>query len=69
MLFLTGTRDALNDLALFRPVVKKLGNHATLHLLDTADHSYKTLKKTRESSEDIFVEMARMAREWASTLK
>ncbi|MCC6452602.1 MAG: alpha/beta hydrolase, partial [Acidobacteria bacterium] len=41
MLFLTGTRDALNDLELFRPVIQKLGGHATLHLLDTADHSYK----------------------------
>ena len=64
MLFLSGTRDALNDLALFRPVIKKLGNHATLHLLDTADHGYKILKKTRQSDEDVFVEMARAAREW-----
>ena len=65
MLFLSGTRDALNDLALFRPVIKKLGTLATLHLLDTADHSYKILKKSRESSEDVFAEMARVTREWA----
>ena len=67
MLFLSGTRDALNDLKLFRPVVKKLGTHATLHLLDTADHSYKILKKSRESSEDVFAEMARVTRGWART--
>jgi len=60
MLFLSGTRDALNDLDLFRPVIKKLGQHATLHLLDTADHSYKVLKKMRTSTEDIFTEMARV---------
>lgn len=66
MLFLTGTRDALNDLELFRPVVKKLGKRATLHLLDTADHGYKVLKKTRGSAEDVFVEMARLVREWAN---
>jgi len=65
MLFLSGTRDALNDLALFRPLVKKLGKRATLHLLDTADHGYKILKKTRKSDEDVFVEMARVVREWA----
>ena len=65
MLFLSGTRDALNDLALFRPVIKKLGDRATLHLLDTADHGYKTLKKTRQSDEDVFAEMARVASEWA----
>lgn len=64
MLFLSGTRDALNDLALFRPVIKKLGDHATLHLLDTADHGYKILKKTRNSDEDVFVEMARVVRSW-----
>jgi len=64
MLFLTGTRDALNDLALFRPVVKKLGSNATLHLIDTADHSYKVLKKTRTSPEDVFDEMARVTANW-----
>jgi len=63
-LFFTGTRDALNDLELFQPVVRKLGKLATLHLLETADHSYKVLKKARTSSEDVFVEMARVLREW-----
>lgn len=69
MLFLTGTRDALNDLDLFHPLIKKLENRATLHLLDTADHSYKTLKKTRASDEDVFAEMARVGGEWAARLK
>jgi predicted alpha/beta-hydrolase family hydrolase len=64
MLFLTGTRDALNYLELFRPIIRRLGKPATLHLLDTADHSYKILKKTRASAEDVFSEMARTAREW-----
>ena len=68
MLFLSGTRDALNDLTLFRPVIKKLGTRATLHLLDTADHSYKILKKSRESNEDVFAEMARVTRDWAHSL-
>ncbi len=69
MLFLSGTRDALAELELLRPVVKKLGKPASLHLLDTADHSYKVLKKTRKSDEDVFVEIARAVREWASALK
>lgn len=64
MLFLSGTRDALNDHTLFRPVVKKLGKLATLHPLDTADHGYKILKKSRTSDEDVFAEMARVLREW-----
>lgn len=64
MLFLSGTRDALASLELLEPVVETLGGRASLHLLDTADHSYKILKRTRESKEDIFVEMARVVREW-----
>ncbi len=68
MLFLTGTRDALNDLALFRPVIKKLERRATLHLLETADHSYKVLKKTRTSTEDVFAEIARTVSVWACSL-
>jgi predicted alpha/beta-hydrolase family hydrolase len=64
MLFLTGTRDALNDLTLFRPVIKKLGQKAALHLIDTGDHSYKILKRTRTSSEDVFDEMARVTADW-----
>jgi predicted alpha/beta-hydrolase family hydrolase len=66
MLFLTGTRDKLADLDLLVPLIERLDG-ATLHLLDTADHSYKVLKRKRESKEDIFDEMARVVKEWAST--
>ena len=69
MLFLSGTRDALAELDLLQPVVKGLGSRATLHLLDTADHSFKILKRTRKSDEDVFVEIARTVREWVSGLQ
>ena len=68
MLFLSGTRDDLAHLDLLEPVCKKLGKRATLHLLDTADHGFRTLKRSRKSEEDVFVEMARVGREWAGTL-
>ncbi len=64
MLFLSGSRDELATLDLFEPVIRQLGERATLHLLDTANHGYKVLKKTRTSSEDVFDEIARTAREW-----
>ena len=64
MLFLSGTRDELATLDLLGPTIQKLGKRATLHLLDTANHSYKILKKTRQSTEDVFAEMARVTREW-----
>jgi len=68
LLFLSGSRDPLANLDLLRPVCEKF-DQATLHVLDTADHGYKVLKKTRTSPEDVFVEMARVVRDWASTLK
>jgi predicted alpha/beta-hydrolase family hydrolase len=68
MLFLSGTRDGLAELDLLKPTVKKLGKRATLHLIDTADHSFKVLKRARKSSEEVFVEMARVVREWVSKI-
>ncbi len=69
MLFLSGTRDELASLDLLRPVCKGLGPRATLHLLDTADHGFRTLKRSRASEEDVFAEMARVVREWASRVE
>lgn len=60
MLFLSGTRDALAARDLLEPLVASLPT-AELHWLDTADHGYKTLKRERQSAEDVFDEMARVA--------
>jgi predicted alpha/beta-hydrolase family hydrolase len=68
MLFLTGTRDELANLDLMQPVCKKLGRRATLHVVDTADHGYKVLKRSRASTEDVFAEMARVVQTWATGL-
>ena len=68
MLFLSGTRDELATLDLLEPVIKELGKTATLHLIETANHSYKVLKKTRTSTEDVFTEMARVTRDWTVTM-
>jgi hypothetical protein len=68
MLFLSNTRDDLADMDL-QSVCKRLGKRATLHCLDTADHGFRTLKRSRKTEEDVFVEMARIVREWTSRLK
>ncbi len=68
MLFLSGTRDKLAELDLLEPVCSKLGHNATLHLLDTADHSFKVLKRSRNTDEDVFVEMAKAIRQWVTQL-
>ena len=69
MLFLSGTRDEMASLDLLQPVCKKLGKRVTLHLLDTADHGFRILKRSRKSDEDVFVEMARSIKEWAGSLR
>lgn len=69
MLFLSGDRDELATLDLLRPAIKKLGKQATLHFIETANHSYKILKKSRISDEDVFAEMARITREWTAKIK
>jgi predicted alpha/beta-hydrolase family hydrolase len=68
MLFLSGTRDALAELDLLEPTVEGLGRKAMLHLVETADHSFKILKRTRQSTEDVFTELARITAEWAADL-
>lgn len=68
MLFLSGTRDKLGELDLLQPTCEQIGDKATLHLLDTADHGFKILKRSRNTDEDVFVEMARVINEWVSAL-
>jgi hypothetical protein len=62
MLFLQGTRDALADLTLLRPVVTRLGKRATLETFEDADHSFHVPARTgrkdaevREGLLEIFV--------------
>lgn len=68
MLFLSGTRDELGYLDLLEPVVRDLGKRGKLHLLDTADHSFKIQKTKRESNEDVFDEIGRVVSEWSKKL-
>jgi len=50
MLFVTGSKDALGDLDLLRPIVAGLGDRATLHIVEHADHSFKTAVKSGRTS-------------------
>jgi predicted alpha/beta-hydrolase family hydrolase len=49
MLFVSGSRDALAELELLRPVVAGLGARATLHVVDGADHSFRVAAKEAEA--------------------
>jgi predicted alpha/beta-hydrolase family hydrolase len=69
MLFLQGTRDTLADLKLLRPVVKKLGDLATLHILESADHGFHVLKRSGKTDASVLAELAQTTADWASNLK
>lgn len=62
MLFLSGSRDGMASQDLMTELTSRLG--ATLHWLETADHGYKVLKRTRTRTEDVFTEMAGHVDAW-----
>ncbi len=64
MLFLQGTRDTLADLTLLRPIIKKLSKRATLHIIETADHSFHILKSAKKSDPEILQELAATTASW-----
>jgi len=68
MLFLQGTRDALADLGLLKPICTGLGSLATLHVVDGADHSFHMPKKSGRDDQAVLAELARVIREFAEQL-
>jgi len=69
MLFLQGTRDTLADLKLLRPICADLGARATLHTIETADHSFHVLKSSGKTDADVLRELAQTTSRWAENLK
>ena len=57
MLFLQGTRDALADLALLRPLIERLGARAALHVVQDADHSFHVPARSGRKDADVRGEM------------
>lgn len=58
MLFLQGTKDNMADLALLRPIVKRLGPRATLETFERGDHGMKRVDPDA---------VAQAALQWAHT--
>ena len=69
MLFLEGTRDPLCDLALLRPVLRKLGRRATLHVVEGGDHSFAVPKALGRSQPDVLAELVEACAGWLARLK
>lgn len=68
MLFLQGTRDEFAEMSLLKPVVKKLGKPATLHIIDGADHSFHVLKSSGRTDGDVLNEIVGTVENWMAKM-
>jgi len=65
MLFLQGTRDKLADLDLLRSVLRPLGERATLHVVEGADHGFHVLKRSGRTDGEVLTELAATVAEFS----
>ena len=68
MLFLQGTRDTLADLKLLRPMCAGLGSRATLHIIETGDHSFHVLKSSGRNDTEVLQELTETEASWAAQI-
>src|ERR1700740_3189341 len=68
MLFLQGTRDTFADLKPLRPICAALGDRATLHIIEIADHSFHVLKSSKRSEAEVLRELAETTASWAEAI-
>lgn len=68
LLFLQGSKDTMAELDLLRPVVAQLGDRATLHVVETADHSFHVLKRSGKTDEGVLAELAETTAAWAAAV-
>lgn len=67
MLFLQGTRDELAELALLQGVVQDLGNRATLHLEDDADHAFHVRARSGRNDAQVVQSLAAAMAAWIAS--
>jgi uncharacterized protein len=67
LLFLTGTRDELAPLRRLRPVVRKLGARAVLHVVKGADHGFDVLVRSGRKPAEVIAELAETSVAWMAT--
>jgi uncharacterized protein len=68
MLFLQGTRDPLAELKLLRSTCANLDPRATLHVIESANHSFHVLKSSGRSDPEIMRELAETVVSWAGRM-
>lgn len=65
MLFVQGTRDALADMKLMKPLTKKLGARATLCAVEEADHSFHVPAKSGRKDAEVRADFMEAFAAWA----
>lgn len=68
MLFHQGTKDKLADIEVIQDIVNTMKDRAALHIIDTADHGFKVLKRSGKTHEQVIEEMAKATSEWIDGL-
>lgn len=68
MLFLQGTRDELAELELIRQTIDTLGDRATLHVADGADHSFHVLVRSGRTDAQVREELLDTMARWIDGL-
>ncbi len=67
-LFLQGTRDALADLGLMRQIGAGLGERATLHVVEGADHAFHVLARSGRTDAGVLEELLDAMVRWMKRL-
>ena len=68
MLFLQGSNDKLAESQLLKPVVKKLGPLATLHLVEAADHSFHVPARSGRNDRAVMGEILDALAAWVAAI-
>ena len=66
MLFLQGSRDALADLKMLKPLCARLGERVELFVIEGGDHSFHLLKSAGRSDDQALEEAALKVGSWIS---
>jgi len=64
MLFLQGTRDGLADLDLIKQTTANLGNKASLHIVEGADHAFHVLVRSGRTDAQVREELCDTMAAW-----
>jgi predicted alpha/beta-hydrolase family hydrolase len=68
MLFLQGARDSFAEMSLLEPVVKRLGDVASLHLVQEADHSLHVPARSGRNDREVMSEVLDALAGWVRTI-